>query len=148
MRMSKRRVLFLCTGNSCRSQMAEGLVNHFLGEEWTACSAGTRPVGFVHPLAVDVMTELGIDLSDGRSKSVDEFLGVAFDVVVTVCDGAAEDCPLWLGSGRVLHIGFPDPAQATGNQVERLAVFRQVRDAIREQVLAYLEGVNEAGRGS
>jgi len=139
--MSKRRVLFLCTGNSCRSQMAEGLVNHFLGEEWTACSAGTRPVGFVHPLAVDVMTELGIDLSDGRSKSVDEFLGVAFDVVVTVCDGAAEDCPLWLGSGRVLHIGFPDPAQATGNQVERLAVFRQVRDAIREQVLVYLERV-------
>ena len=69
-------------------------------------------------------------------------------MVVTVCDGAAEDCPLWLGGGRVLHIGFPDPAQATGNQVERLAVFRQVRDAIREQVLAYLEGVNEAGLGS
>ena len=139
--MSKRRVLFLCTGNSCRSQMAEGLVNHFLGEEWTACSAGTRPVGFVHPLAVDVMTELGIDLSDGRSKSVDEFLGVAFDVVVTVCDGAAEDCPLWLGSGRVLHIGFPDPAHAIGSRAKRLAVFRQVRDAIREQVLVYLERV-------
>ena len=146
--MSKRRVLFLCTGNSCRSQMAEGLVNHFLGEEWAARSAGTRPAGFVHPLAVDVMAELGIDLSDGRSKSVQEFSGVAFDVVVTVCDGAAEDCPLWLGSGRVLHIGFPDPAQATGNQVERLAVFRQVRDAIREQVLVYLEGVNEADQGS
>ncbi len=143
--MSKRRVLFLCTGNSCRSQMAEGLVNHFLGQEWTAHSAGTRPAGFVHPLAVDVMAELGIDLSDGRSKSVDEFRDVAFDIVVTVCDGAAGECPVWLGGGRVLHIGFPDPAHAIGSRAERLAVFRQVRDEIRQSVLDYLDRGSQGG---
>lgn len=142
--MSSKQVLFLCTGNSCRSQMAEGLVNHFLGEEWTAYSAGTRPVGFVHPLAVQVMAELDVDISGYRSKSVEEFLGVAFDVVVTVCNGAAEDCPLWLGDGRVVHISFPDPAQATGSQAERLAVFRQVRGDIREQIFEHLEGEKHA----
>jgi arsenate reductase len=137
--MSKKHVLFLCTGNSCRSQMAEGLVNHFLGEQWEARSAGTQPAGYVHPLAVQAMAELGIDISDGRSKSVEEFRDVPFDVVVTVCDNAAESCPVWLGQGRVVHIGFPDPARATGSQAERLAVFRQVRDAIQQQVSAYLE---------
>jgi arsenate reductase len=137
--MSKKRVLFLCTGNSCRSQMAEGLVNHLLGKRWDAHSAGTEPAGYVHPLAVEAMGELSVDITDGRSKSVDELRHISFDLVFTVCDAAAESCPLWLRQGRVVHIGFPDPAGATGSQAEKMVVFRQVRDAIRQQVLAFLE---------
>jgi arsenate reductase len=137
--MSVKRVLFLCTGNSCRSQMAEGLVNHYLGERWEAFSAGTEPSGYVHPMAVRAMAELGIDISAGRSKSVDQYRHVAFDRVITVCDHAAKNCPAWLGKGTVMHIGFPDPATADGTDEERMAVFRQVRDGLREQVLAYLE---------
>jgi arsenate reductase len=137
--MSKKRVLFLCTGNSARSQMAEGLVNHFLGAGWEAYSAGTHPAGYVHPLAIQAMHELGIDISDHRSKPADEFRNTPFDLVVTVCDDAAENCPLWLGPGQVVHIGFPDPVQATGSNAELLEVFRQVRDAIRQQVLEYLQ---------
>ena len=137
--MSKRRVLFLCTGNSCRSQMAEGLVNHYLGDRWKAVSAGTRPSGYVHPLAVRAMAELGIDISSHRSKSVDEYRDTAFDRVVTVCDHAARNCPAWLGQGIVVHIGFPDPAAAAGSEEEQMAVFRHVRDGLRDQVLSYLE---------
>jgi arsenate reductase len=137
--MKKKQVLFLCTGNSCRSQMAEGLVNHFLADRWMAHSAGTEPSGYVHPLAVQAMSELGIDISVGRSKSVDEFREAGLDVVVTVCDDAAENCPIWLGQGRVVHQSFPDPARATGNRDEKLAMFREVRDAIRRQLLTYLE---------
>ncbi len=136
--MSKKSVLFLCTGNSARSQMSQGLVDHFLGDEWEAFSAGTEPSGYVHPLAIKVMDELDIDILNQRSKSVDEFRDVAFDVVITVCDEAAEHCPLWLGEGRVKHIGFPDPAAATGDESTRLEVFRQVRDGLRERVLHYL----------
>ncbi|MBC7227486.1 MAG: arsenate reductase ArsC [Thermoflexales bacterium] len=135
----KRRVLFLCTGNSARSQMAEGLVNHFLGNRWEAFSAGTHPTGYVHPLAVQAMAELGIDISGQRSKSVEEFRGQDFDVVITVCDRAAQECPVWLGPGRAVHMGFPDPAQADGIATDRLDAFRQVRDGIREKVLSYLE---------
>jgi len=101
--MEKKRVLFLCTSNSARSQMAEGLVNHFLGDRWEAFSAGTAPAGYVHPLAIQVMDELGIDISAQRSKPVDEFRGAEFDFVITLCDNAAQTCPLWLGSGRVKH---------------------------------------------
>ncbi len=136
--MSKKRILFLCTGNSARSQMAEGLVNHFWGENWEAYSAGTHPSGYVHPLAVQAMAELGIDISACRSKSTDEFRYVEFDRVVTVCDQAAQNCPAWLGSGTVAHIGFPDPARADGSDEERIAVFRLVRDGLREQVFAFL----------
>ncbi|MDX1687819.1 MAG: arsenate reductase ArsC [Candidatus Promineifilaceae bacterium] len=136
--MIKQRVLFLCTGNSCRSQMAEGLVNHFLGDRWHAHSAGTEPAGYVHPLAVETMAELGIDISDGESKHADAFRSVHFDAVITVCDDAAEKCPLWLGTGRVQHISFPDPAKATGSREEKMALFRQVRDDIREHVVAAL----------
>ncbi len=135
----KRRVLFLCTGNSARSQMAEGLVNRFLGDRWEAFSAGTHPTGYVHPLAVQAMAELGIDISRQRSKSAEEFRGQHFDVVITLCDSAAQECPVWLGPGRAVHIGFPDPAQADGTMVDRMDVFRQVRDSIREKVLPYLE---------
>ena len=133
-----KMVLFLCTGNSCRSQMAEGLVNHYLGDEWRACSAGTDPAGYVHPLAVQTMSELGIDISCQHSKSTDEFRETQFDVVVTVCDDAAENCPVWLGKGRRTHIGFEDPAKATGSDEERMAVFRWVRDEIRREILNFL----------
>jgi arsenate reductase len=121
--------------------MAEGLVNYFRGDEWEAYSAGTKPAGYVHPLAIQAMAELGIDISQNRSKSADEFRYVGPDLVVTVCDDAAEDCPVWLGQGKVAHISFPDPAKATGSEAERLAVFRAVRDDIRQRVLDYLATV-------
>ncbi len=140
--MDKLRVLFLCTGNSCRSQLAEALINHDLGETWEADSAGTRPAGYVHPNALRALGEIGITFT-GRSKSVEEFRGQAFDIVITVCDSAAEDCPVWLGQGRRQHISFPDPAKATGTDEAVMAVFRQVRDDIREQIEAALR---ETGR--
>jgi arsenate reductase len=120
--------------------MAEGLVNYYLETSWKAHSAGTQPSGYVHPLAVQALLELGINMSGHRSKSSDEFRDTHLDLVMTVCDDAAENCPVWLRDGRVVHIGFPDPAKATGSHIEQLDVFRQVRDAIREQVLEYLEG--------
>jgi arsenate reductase len=136
----KKKVLFLCTGNSCRSQMAEGLVNHDLGDGWQAVSAGTEPAGYVHPLAIRVMAELGIDMSGQRSKPAGEFREADLDLIVTVCDDAAENCPVWLGTGKRLHIGFLDPARATGSEDERLAVFRRVRDEIRREMLSLLRG--------
>lgn len=139
--MDKKQLLFLCTGNSCRSQMAEGLVNHDLGDSWLAFSAGTAPAGYVHPLAIQVMAELGIDISSGRSKLADEFRHYPLERVITVCDDAAENCPLWLGPGRVNHISFPDPAKATGNQDQQLIVFRQVRDNLRHQLIPFLQGL-------
>jgi arsenate reductase len=143
--MDKNRVLFICTGNSARSQMAEGLVNHFLGDAWQAYSAGTKPSGYVHPLAVRAMTELGIDISGHRSKSVGEFRDAEFDRVITVCDQAAKNRPVWLGKGHVKHAGFPDPAVAEGSEAERLDVFRQVRDDIRKRVFEYLEQAEVGG---
>jgi len=129
----KHRVLFLCTGNSCRSQLAEAIVNARLGDEWHAYSAGTKPAGHVHPNALRVLAEIGIE-HPGRSKSVQEYRGQPFDLVVTVCDAAAEDCPLWLGQGQRVHLGFPDPAKATGTEAEILTAFRRVRDDIGEQI--------------
>ncbi len=140
----RRRVLILCTGNSARSQMAEGWVRHELGEQWEPYSAGTAPAGYVHPLAVRVMAEVGVDISAQRSKSVDAFRDQDFDVVITVCDGARERCPVWLGRGRRVHIGFPDPAAVDGPEEARLAAFRAVRDAIRARVLGYLKGGEHA----
>lgn len=131
--MPQKRVLFLCTGNSCRSQMAEAIVNARWGDAWEAYSAGTQPAGYVHPLAVQVLSEIGIQHA-GRSKSADEYRAVPFDLVVTVCDDAAENCPVWLGKGRRVHVGFPDPAKATGSEDEVLAVFRQVRDDIAARI--------------
>lgn len=125
----KRKVLFLCTGNSCRSQMAEAIVNARLGEAWEAYSAGTQPAGYVHPLALAALAEIGIP-HQGRSKHADEYRNVPFDLVVTVCDAAAEACPVWLGQGKRVHLGFPDPAKATGSEDEVMAVFRAVRDDI------------------
>ncbi len=137
--MTTKTVLFLCTGNSCRSQMAEGLVNHFLGDAWQAVSAGTQPSGYVHPLAVTAMAELGIDISGGRSKNADEFRALPLDLVITVCDDAAENCPLWLGQGRVVHHAFQDPAKANGTEAEKMLVFRRVRDEIQNWLLPYLK---------
>lgn len=138
-----RRVLILCTGNSCRSQLAEAVVNAELAPEWEAESAGTRPAGYVHPKAIQVLAEIGIGWQ-GRSKSVEEFRGQAFDAVITVCDSAAEDCPVWLGPGRKAHIGFPDPAAATGSDDEIMTVFRLVRDDIRAQIPQYLRSLTAA----
>ena len=136
--VSKRTVLFLCTGNSCRSQMAEAIVNARMGYKWQAFSAGTRPTGAVHPKAIAVLSEIGIQ-HQGRSKDVEEFRNRSFDWVVTVCDSAAEECPVWLGPGRRVHLGFPDPAKATGSEAEVIAVFRKVRDDMVEQLIELLE---------
>jgi len=136
--MHKKRVLFLCTGNSARSQMAEGIVNHYLSQSWQAFSAGVKPAGAVHPLAMAVMAEIGIDLSDHHPKSTEEFRHSTFDLVVTVCDHAAKNCPTWLGKGEKVHIGFPDPAAAEGGDAAKMQIFRQVRDAVREEILGLL----------
>jgi len=113
--------------------MAEAIANARLADRWRAYSAGTQPAGYVHPKAIQVLAEIGIQ-HDGRSKHADELRGVDFDLVVTVCDSAAEECPLWLGPGIRVHYSFPDPAKAAGREDEVLGVFRQVRDAIVEQI--------------
>jgi arsenate reductase len=135
--MDKSRVLFLCTGNSCRSQIAEAIVNAHLGDRWEAFSAGSHPVGYIHPLALKVLSEMGID-HHGRSKSMDEFQGQSFDVVVTLCDQADDECPVWLGKGRILHRPFPDPANVTGSEVEKLTAFYEVRDGIAKDIAVLL----------
>ena len=130
--MSKHKVLFLCTGNSCRSQMAEAIVNYRLGESWEAVSAGTRPTGYVHPKALAALAEIGIQ-HNGRSKLADDFRGVDFDLVVTVCDSAAEECPIWLGNGKRVHHSFPDPAKT-----DDMNDFRKVRDAMEREIIYLL----------
>jgi arsenate reductase len=132
-----KRVLFLCTGNSCRSQMAEAIVNERLGETWQAFSAGVEPAGYVNPNALRALEEIGIR-HQGESKHADVFRDVDFDVVVTVCDDAAENCPVWLGKGKRVHLGFPDPAKAKGTSEEILQVYRQVRDDIAVKIPALL----------
>ena len=131
-----RKVLFLCTGNSCRSQIAEAIVNARY-PEWRAFSAGTRPTGYVHPMAIHVLHEIGIQHT-GISKNVELFLGEEFNLVVTVCDDATEECPVWLGKGRRVHESFKDPAKAAGTDEERLAVFREVRDEMAKKIPALL----------
>lgn len=128
-----KKVLFLCTGNSCRSQMAEAIVNARMGGEWQAVSAGTKPAGYVHPKALAALSEIGIQ-HEGRSKRADEFQGEGFDLVVTVCDSAAEECPVWLGKGKKVHHSFPDPALT-----DDLNDFRAVRDDIERVMLALLK---------
>jgi arsenate reductase len=130
-----KKVLFLCTGNSCRSQMAEAIVNARLGDTWQAFSAGTKPAGYVHPKALEALAEIGIQHT-GSSKRADEFRDVDFDLVVTVCDSAAEECPLWLGKGKRVHHSFTDPAKAEGTQAEVMNVFRTVR--MRSKVMSQL----------
>lgn len=134
---SPRKVLFLCTGNSCRSQMAEAIVNARLGDRWEAQSAGTLPAGYVHPLALRVLEEIGIRHT-GRSRHVNEVRGIPFDLVVTVCDSASEECPVWLGPGIRRHHSFSDPAKVQGTEEEVLQVFRQVRDQIAAEIPSIL----------
>ena len=128
-----KKVLFLCTGNSCRSQMAEAIVNARMGAEWQAVSAGTKPAGYVHPKALAALAEIGIQ-HDGRSKFADEFRDQNFDLVVTVCDSAAEECPVWLGRGKKVHHSFPDPALT-----DDMNDFRAVRDDIEKVMLTLLK---------
>jgi len=120
-------MLFLCTGNSCRSQMAEAIINARLGDQWRAFSAGTQPSGYVHPLAIKALAEIGI-YHQGKSKNADIFVEMDFDLVVTVCDEAAENCPVWLGKGARNHLGFENPAKAIGTEAEQLIIFCKVRD--------------------
>jgi arsenate reductase len=117
--------------------MAEAIANDVLGDRWQAYSAGTEPAGYVHPKAVQVLAEIGIG-HDGVSKHTDSLRQVEFDLVVTVCDSAAENCPVWLGKGRRVHMGYPDPAKATGTEEQVLRVFRQVRDDIRKDIPSLL----------
>ncbi len=131
--MDKQRVLFLCTHNSARSQMAEGLLRHLAGDRFDAYSAGTEAT-CVRPLAIRAMGEVGIDISGQESKTLDRYLGEPFDAVVTVCDQANEACPLFLGAKERLHWSFPDPSRATGMEEEQLATYRTVRDAIRARI--------------
>ena len=133
------KVLFLCTENACRSQMAEGLVNHDLAGQVQAFSAGVRP-SRVNPRAVQVMAELGIDISHHRSKSVDDLAWERFDLVITVCDQAQEQCPIFAAETEVRHVGFPDPAKAAGTEAEILTVFRWMRDGLRERLGHILRG--------
>ena len=131
------KVLFLCTENACRSQMAEGLVNHDLAGQVQAFSAGVRP-SRVNPRAIKVMAEIGIDISHHRSKSVDDLAGEQFDLVITVCDRAQQQCPIFPGETEVIHVGFPDPAKASGTEAEIMAAFRQVREALRTELIPLL----------
>jgi arsenate reductase len=131
--VDKRRVLFLCTHNSARSQMAEGLLRHYGGDRFEAFSAGTEAT-LVRPLAIRAMSELGIDISGQESKTLDRYLHDQFDTVITVCDEANEACPVFFGAMERLHWSFPDPSKATGTQDEQLAVYRNVRDAIAERI--------------
>jgi arsenate reductase len=130
----KKRILFLCTGNSARSQMAEGLMRSLSGNEYEVFSAGTSPKG-VHPRSVEVMDELGIDIRHQTSKSVDTFIGQRFDYVVTVCDRARQNCPIFPGKAPI-HWGFDDPAEAEDSQ--QLRVFRRVRDEIAQRLRLFL----------
>ncbi|MGO8763411.1 MAG: arsenate reductase ArsC [Desulfobaccales bacterium] len=131
------KVLFLCTENACRSQMAEALVNHDLAGKVRARSAGVRP-SRVNPRAIQVMDELGIDISQQRSKFVNDLGAEQFDLVITLCDQAQQECPFFPGDTEIRHVGFPDPARATGTETEILAVFRRVRDEMRHQLVPLL----------
>ena len=131
--MNKKRVLILCTGNSARSQMAEGLLRHDGGDRFEVFSAGVSP-SRVRPEAIEAMREIGFDISEQRSKSVEEFAGQAFDYVITVCDNAREQCPFFPAETKRIHWSFDDPAAVEGDEARRLAVFRRVRDEIRARL--------------
>jgi arsenate reductase len=133
-----KKVLFICTHNSARSQMAEGLINHDLAAKVQAFSAGTEPTQ-VNPLVVAVMKEIGIDISGQRSKPLDEFVDEKFDFVITLCDHAAETCPVFFGGTKRIHMGFEDPAKVAGSEEEKLSFFRNIRDEIREKLVRFLQ---------
>ena len=142
--MTKPAVLILCTGNSCRSHLAEGLLRALAGDFFEVHSAGSKPAGYVHPLAVRVMQEIGIDLAGHRSKSMNEFLATPIETVITVCGVADQACPIFPGQVNRHHWPFDDPAHATSTEQEKLAVFRRVRDEIRRALVAYVAGRRDA----
>lgn len=131
------RVLVLCTGNSARSQMAEGLLRELGGEAIEAASAGVAPTA-VHPMAIQAMAERGVDIGDQRSKSIDEFAGGEFDTVITVCDHAAQTCPAWVGESARVHWSISDPAAVEGRERDRLEAFRRTRDLLEERLTGWL----------
>lgn len=134
----KKRVLFLCAANSCRSQMAEGIINHLFGDQIEAFSSGTK-AAFVNPTAIEVLKEIGIDISKHRSKNLSEFDGQNFNYVITLCGDANETCPLYIGGTKKMHIGFDDPAQLKGTYEEVLCEFRRVRDEIKDKLTAFFQ---------
>lgn len=135
MASDRKRVLVLCTGNSCRSQMAEGWINHLLEGQWEARSAGTAPAARVHPLAVRAMAEVGLDIGRAEPRHVGLYLDQPWDLVVTVCDSAQETCPAFPRPVAKIHVSFLDPAAAEGSDAERMRVFRRVRDEIRDRLI-------------
>jgi arsenate reductase len=142
--MNKPLVLILCTGNSCRSHLAEGILRSAAGDLLEVASAGSKPAGYVHPLAIRVMSEIGIDISGHCSKHLNEFLETGVETVITVCGNADQACPAFPGQVHRHHWGFDDPAHATGSEEEQLAVFRRVRDEIRRVFEAYAAGRKDA----
>ncbi len=140
----KPLVLILCTGNSCRSHLAEGILRAEVGDLLEVASAGSRPAGFVHPMAVQVMREIGLDISGHRSKHLDEFLASPVSTVITVCGNADQVCPHFPGQLSRYHWGFDDPAHAAGTDEEKLACFRRVRDEIRSVFTAYACGIKDS----
>jgi arsenate reductase len=145
--MATPLILILCTGNSCRSHLAEGLLRTALDERFTVASAGSNPSGYVHPLALRAMEEIGLDISGHQSKHLDEFLEEEVETVITVCGNADQVCPLFPGQINRHHWGFDDPAHATGTEEEQMAVFRRVRDEIKRVFDAYAAGrLDEAKR--
>lgn len=144
--MTKPTVLILCTGNSCRSHLAEGILRAAAGDIVNVASAGSKPAGYVHPLAIKAMQEIGIDISGHHSKHLNEFLSQEVKTVVTVCGNADQACPMFPGQVNRYHWGFDDPAHATGSADERMAVFRRVRDEIRRVFEAYAAGRRDQSR--
>lgn len=138
--MEKPLVLVLCTGNSCRSHLAEGILRAAAGDVIDVASAGSKPAGYVHPLAIRAMKEIGIDISQHRSKHLDEFLNRKVETVITVCGNADQACPMFPGQVNRYHWGFDDPAHATGTEEEQFAVFQRVRDEIQRVFEAYAAG--------
>ncbi|MFZ5494272.1 MAG: arsenate reductase ArsC [Verrucomicrobiota bacterium] len=141
---SKPAILILCTGNSCRSHLAEGVLRAVAGDLFEVHSAGSKPAGYVHPLAIRVMQEIGIDITGHRSKSLHKFLQTPIETVITVCGNADQACPVFPGQVNRHHWPFDDPAHATGTEEEKLAVFRRVRDEIRRVFGAYADGRRDA----
>lgn len=144
--MNPPAILILCTGNSCRSHLAEGLLRDALGPQFRVASAGSKPAGYVHPLGIRAMAEIGIDISNHRSKHLDEFLTDEVETVITVCGNADQVCPVFPGQVNRHHWPFDDPAHATGTEDEQMAVFRRVRDEIAQVFRAYAAGRLDAAK--
>ncbi len=145
---AKPLILILCTGNSCRSHLAEAILRSLLGEACEVASAGSKPAGYVHPMATAVLAELGLDVSTHRSKHLDEFLDRSVETVITVCGNADQACPMFPGQVNRHHFPFEDPAHATGNEEQRLTLFRRVRDEIRAVFTAYAAGRTDEAKRS